>query len=285
VLGLGLVRAVLRLKWLVVVGLVAAAYEGWSVLRPKPWAPNDFQKAAADAICWQAAKGIPAELPGITKVAVLRLDGRDADGSVTAKLAECIQRVGRYEVLHDSFVGNLMKELGIDAKPVSTLAEAAKAGKRMGVSGVVFGEVAELASDEASASIRLDLRVANVERGDSAFGESFAAKEPPSAASVAGVQRSIRASSVVKRLLIWLAFAALVPIILIPIIKHFLEQESNAVNFALLVALTLADLALAYVLCGLAVFEWLPAALLVGSVIAGGAYNYWLCETVERLRK
>ena len=45
------------------------------------------------------------------------------------------------------------------------------------------------------------------------------------------------------------------------------------------------DLALAYVLCGLSAFEWVPAALLVGSVAAGGGYNYWLCSTIERLRK
>jgi len=285
VLGFGLLRHLLRLRWLMLGGLVVAGWQGWELMRPKAWAPNDLQRSAVDQVCWQAAKAIPAGLPGIEKIAVLRLGGRDTDGFVTAKLADCLHRTGRYDVLQESFVAKLMKELGIDDKPVSTFDEAAKAGKKMGVSGVVFGEVPEFSADEAAASIRLNLRVANVEKGVSAFAESFAAKEPPAATSVAGVRRSIRTSSVVKRLLIWLAFAALLPVVLIPIIKHFLEQESNAVNFALLVGLTLADLALAYVLVGLAVFEWVPALLLLGSVVAGGAYNYWLCSTIERLRR
>ena len=284
-LGLGLLRWGLPVKLLVVAGLVVAAYEGWSVLRPKPWAPNELQKSAADAVCWQAAKAIPAGLPGVSKIAVLRLGGRDADGYVTAKLTECIQRVGCYDVPSETLGGNVMKELGVDAKPVSALAEATKAGKEMGVNGVVFGEVAELASDGTSASIRLDLRVANVQKNDVVFADSYRAKEPVTADAATGVRRSIQATGVVKRLLIWLAFATLLPIILIPMIKRLLEQESNAVNFALLLALTLADLALAYVLCGLAAFGWLPAVAVVGSVVAGGGYNYWLCSTIERLRK
>ena len=272
-------------KWAVAVGILVAAWQGWQILRPKPWAPNELQTGVAEKVCWQAAEALPPGLPGVEKIAVVRLGGRDTDGYVSKKLAECIHRTGRYDILHETFVGNLMRELGIDEKPVSTLAEAVEAGKGMGVSAIVFGEVPEFTSNPTHAIMRLNLRVARVQQGDAVFAESFDGREPPSPASVAGVRHSVRASSVLKRILIWLAIAALLPLLLIPAIKHFLERESNAVNFALLAALTLTDLALAFVLVGLTAFSWLPALLLVLASVAGGFYNHWVCSTIERLRK
>jgi hypothetical protein len=273
-------------KLLLLAGLAAVVWQGWTVVRPKPWQPSALEKAVTEAVCWQAAKALAAkELAGIEKIAVLRLGGRDTGGRVTSQLADCIHRTGPVEVLHESFVNNLMKELGIADKPVTTLAEAAQAGKKMGVSGVVFGDVAELTSDDRSASVRLNLRLANVAKEEAVFAESFAAKEPPSAASVKGVRYAIQATSPVKRLLIWLAFAAILPILLIPLLKGFLAQESNAVNFGLLTGLTLADLLLAFLLCGLIAVDWVPALLLVGAAGASGVYNYWLCCTVEKLRQ
>jgi len=282
---LSLIRKILFSKWMLLAALGVAGWQGWTLLRPKPWAPDELQQAVADRVCWDAAEAIPPELPGVTKIAVVRLGGHDANGFVSEALAKCIQRKGRYEVLHETFVGNLMRELGIDTKPVTTLDEAVKAGKKMGVSGVVFGEVAEFTRDKVSSAIRLDLRLAKVDTGEAVFAESFAAREPPVAASVAGVSHAIRASSAIKRILIWLAAAAIMPLLLIPPIKHFLEQESNALNFALLAGLTLFDLALAFVLIGLVLFQWLPALLLVASAVGGGVYNYWLLSTIEKLRK
>jgi len=282
---LTILRKLLFSKWTILIGLAVVAWQGWTLLRPKPWEPDELQKGAAENVCRTIAAAIPAKLPGIKSLAVVRLAGGDTDGFVSTKLAECLHRAGNYQVLRETFLKNLMKELKIDETPVATLEAAVAAGKKMGVDGVVFGEVTRFASDEVSANISMDLRVAKVATGEAVFVQSFDQREPPSPASVAGMSRSIRAASVIKRILIWLAAAALLPLLLIPMLKHFLEQESNAVNLAMLVALSLFDLALAFVLCGFIIFGWIPGILLVVATAAGGIYNYWLLTTVERLRK
>jgi len=284
-MAFGWVKTVVFSKWALLAGIAVACWQGWTVLRPKPWAPDELQKAAADNVCRRAAQAIPPRLGGVEKIVVLRLAGHDDDGYVTARLGECVQKAGGYSVLHETFVSNLMRELKIDRKGVSTLEEAVAAGRKIGVSGVIFGDVPEFRRDEASASIRLNIRLARVDTAQSLFAESFTQTEPPSPASIAGVRKSVNATSVVKRILVWLAFAAIVPLLLIPVLKRFLERESNAVNLALLVALTLLDLVLAFFLCGLDVFAWIPGILLVLAVVAGGLYNYWLCSTIEGLRK
>jgi hypothetical protein len=282
---LGLVKGILLSKWILLGGLAVAAWQGWTVLRPRRWEPSDLQKAVVENVCWDAAEALPPDLPGIQKIAVLRLAGRDSEGYVSRTLAECVGRSGRYDVLHEGFVAKLMRELGLDDAPVEALADATKAGRKMGVDGVLFGEVAEFTSDRTSASIRLNLRLASVESGEAVFAESFARREPPDPASVAGVRQAILGSHVVKRILIWLAVAALLPLLLFPLVKRLLEEESNAVNFGLLAGLTLVDLALAFVLCGLTVSAWLPGVLLIAAGVAGAAYNYWLCSNIEKLRK
>lgn len=280
----GRVRSILFSKWMLLAGLVAVAWQGWQVVRPKPWAPNELQQAAAERVCWQAAEAIPAGLPDIEKIAVVRLGGRDVNGYISKKLAECMHQLGRYEVLHETFIGKLMRELGIDEHPVTRLDEAVKAGKQMGVSGVVFGNVPEFTSDQHSASVRLNLRVANVKTGEAVFADSFAQREPPSPASLEGIRHSVLATAVIQRVIIWLAFAVLLPLVLVSFIKHLLTKESNAVNFAMLAGLTLADLAVAFLLCGLVVLTWLPGLAIVAAAVAGGAYNYWVCSRLEELR-
>jgi len=125
-------------------------------------------------------------------------------------------------------------------------------------------------------------------QGWSLISPSPARAPAPAAASASpepGLGGSIRAASLVKRVLIWLALAALLPLLLIPLIKRLLEKNSNAVNFALLAGLTLIDLAAAFVLAGFELFSWLPALMILAAGAAGAVYNYWLCSALERLRK
>ena len=278
-------RKIFLSKWTLVIGLGAVSWQVWTVVRPKPWAPDELQAGVAEKACWDAAEGVPSNLPGVHKLAVLRLAGRDMEGFVTGKLTECLHRRGHYEILHETFVGNVKRELGIEPEPVRTLVEALDAGKGLKVDGVVFGEVTEFRRDRATARIAMDLKVAKVSDGRVLFSSGFSASAPSSDEAAGKLKYSIRATSVVRRILLWLAFAAIAPLLLIPIIRHFLERESNAVNFALLVALTLMDISLAFVLCGLDLDSWIPAALLVVAALSGGLYNYWLCSTVERLRR
>ena len=281
---LGFLRKVFLSKWTLLIGLGVVGYQAWTVVRPGPWEPDELQAKAAERVCRAAAEAMPKDLSGLAKIAVVRLGGRDTDGYVTGKLAECIQKCGRYDVLHETLKGNVKKQLGIEEKPVTTLERAVEVGKELDVSGVVFGEVSQFERSEDSARIRLEMKVANVADGKIAFAGSFGQEEPPAGTSSERTREAINTTSVVKRLLVWLAFAAILPLLLVPIIKHFLARESNAVNLALLIALTLADLALAYVLCGLAVTGWIVGVLLVLAVASGGIYNYWLCSTVETLR-
>lgn len=316
---LGLLRRILFSKWMLLLGLVITLWHAWTVVRPKPWAPSDLQKMAAENVCWKAAKSIPENLPGLRKLAVLRLAGRDTDGFVTRELAARIQRLGHYDVLHQTLLGNAMKELGIPESSVDTLSDAVSKGRKLGVSGVVFGEVEKFSSDEKSATVHLKITVArsdldpeklqqpnptfpkdrqpftksfrlsvNVDTEDDKAeeqdGVDIFAQAPPTPVSGAGLTHAIRSTPTPTRFILWFAFALFLPLLCIPAIKHFLEQESNAVNFAILAALTVADLAVAYVLLGLATLTWLPVLLLVGALAAGGAYNVWLCSTVEKLR-
>ncbi len=282
---LGFVRRTLFSKWTLLVGLVIVAWQGWSVIYPKPWAPDDLQAKVAQLACWDAAAGLPAPPPDMGQIAVLRLAGRDTDGLVTATLADCVQRDGRYDVLHETAMGNIKRELGIDEKPISALGDALERGADLGVSAVVFGEVTEFRRTRSRARILLNITLAVVETHEVLFEGTFEKTEPPVSDVMDGVRVVVEDAPVFQRIALWLAFAGILPLLCMPIIRRVLERDSNASNFTMLAVLVLADLVAAYLLCGFAMDGWGAFAVLMAAGALGAWYNYWLCSTVERLRK
>lgn len=281
-LVLKLLRRALWSRWAALAALVLACWQGWGVVRPKPWPTDDLQRAAIEDVCWQAAEAVPTELPGIKDLAVMRLAGYDHDGYITARLAECLHRIGRYPVLHETLSGNIKKELGVGEVPVATATEAVAAAKSLGVAGVVFGRVEENRRDRDSASVRVDLKVARIDTGEQVFARSLTARQPPPATTASEGVSASGILSGIRPFAVWAVIMLLLPILLVPIIRQMLEKESNTVNLALLLALTLVDVLVACLLLGNPLAGWIPGLLLLGALAVAGPYNYWLCSLLEK---
>ena len=279
---LKIARRILLSRWAIAAGLIAALWQGWTVIRPTPWPTDQFQQAAIDELCWQAAESVPDGLPGIKSLAVLRLAGYDHDGRITSRLAECLHRLGRYEVQHQTWSGNVRKELGIAEAFVSSLEDAVAQGRGLGVGGVIFGSVRENRRDRDSASVRLDFQIAQVATGQEVLARTIQTRYPDLAASQPAARSLATVLAVLKPVAVWVIVVLLLPILLVPAIRELLKKDSNAVNFGMLAVLTLVDLLVACLLIEGTIAGWVPIVFLLGALVLSGLYNYWLCSLVER---
>jgi hypothetical protein len=81
----------------------------------------------------------------------------------------------------------------------------------------------------------------------------------------------------------WLGFTLFFPIAFRGPINRVLERESNRANFALLLALGVANLGFALVLSGLSV-SFGVIWLLVGSIVVATVWHLTICTAFDKIR-
>jgi hypothetical protein len=242
-----------------------------------------MRRTLTDRVVGSAAADLPRR-ENVKTVAVLDLPG-DANGFITTELRRRVADSGKYELIEDSFFRKLLREFGYNQAPVSGLREAVAAARNLGVDAVVFGEVPEFKSSGDAASLALEIRMAERESGQAVFAKSYRETATGRPTALSYWRARMADSPKGTRILVWVLFATLLPLLLAPVVRWLAGQDSNTINLAMLVGLTLVDLLAAWFLTGF----WIPtlwsAAMLVAATAGGGYYNYRVATAIDEMAR
>lgn len=266
----------LKPKWALAALVLVAGWEGYLLLRPSsPSGPVDEpRQAVAEEACWHAVEALP-EVPLEGRVAVLRLKG-DRTGYVTDRLRAIIERTGKFEQPEPGVLDRVMEELKIEEREVGSLEEASRAARWAKTPYVLFGMLSEFVSDRGSGRLRMELTLADVERGQ-IIGDPIPVAVPDPEAQ----QRWTRG---LVRVAVWVLVTALLPAITLPLVRRIVETESNGRILLGLLGYTVAAGVLAFGLNGFSIGGWLWGSLLGGASVLAFLYTYLVFSLVERRR-
>ena len=258
--------------------LVVVAGQCWMMYRPKPFPLDERRTELAHEVAGKLAEALPVPAAGRPAVVVAPFE-RDPTGRLTDAVRRAIERVDRYAVQPTSFVQNVLADLGV-RRELAPEAAASVAMDDLKSEYLLAGRVEKLSArtdmDEALVSavfipvgVPDEATPIHVE----AVHDHTAGAEGP----------AVQTYPWPARLVSWLAFALVLPLAVAPLACRGLEMQSNAVNLAMLLGLTLAAGLAAFAMLGFRLDTWLAATLLVAAVAAALAYNWMVLNKLEEL--
>ena len=252
-------------------------WESYRVFGPIEDSLGFMRRVLAEQVCSEAAEDLP-QRQGLSTLAILDLAGDSSDGYISSMLRQRVQATGKYRLIEESFFRKLLREFGKDNAPVSTLADAVTAARQLGVDAVLFGEIPEFTAQKNAAAVRLELRMAERDSGQSVFARSYSSNRADT------MRARIADSSKGRRIFIWVLFTILLPLVTVPLIRRLVAVDSNLLNLGLLVGYTLLDMFVAILLTGF----WIPtlwtAGILLFALVASGYYNFRIASFIEQMK-
>lgn len=123
----------------------------------------------------QLAAAIPADV-SMGAVAIGTIEG-DGDGKIAHALTGALVQLNRFKIIERRDLDKLLEEQGVQAKDWIDAKDRVKFGKVKGVQGLVFGKVVERSTGWLSDTLRVQLKLANVERGQVVLANDFASTQ------------------------------------------------------------------------------------------------------------
>ena len=245
-------------------------------LRPTEDSLASARQDLAERACTQVAADLPKR-SGASTIAVLNIAG-DANGTVTGLLRQRLQKSGDYRMLDGSFLVKLLREFGKENAPVSRLADAVSTAREIGVDLVVFGEVADFTVDDSTSRLKLEMRMADRQSGQAVFARSYSFGTPEGASSW---RTRLANSPKSRRIFMWVVFTLLLPVLCIPLIRRWTARDSNLVNLALLLGLTIVDMFVALFLTGFGISTAWTIVVLFLALGGSCYYNYRITSFIQ----
>ena len=87
-----------------------------------------------------------------------------------------------------------------------------------------------------------------------------------------------------QRLLVWVLFVLLLPVVTAPLAGRVIDRQSNTANVLLLFGYTGLGILAAYIVNGVHVGSIWSALLYLLGLLAIFAYNLWMCAFIASLR-
>lgn len=219
----------------------------------------------------------------VRSLAVLPLTG-DGTGFVTIRLRERISASGKYQILEESFLRKLLREVRKETIATSQLNDAVTIARKLGVDAVIFGEMREFTVSDDAATLKLELRMAERESGQAVFARSYTERVGGTRMTSTYWRARLADSPAGARIITWVMFTLLLPLVTAPLVRRLAAEESNTVNLLMLLGYTLVDMLAAAFLTGF----WIPspwtAGLLLLALSGSGYYNYWIASFIDRMR-
>jgi hypothetical protein len=296
----------LRVRLLVPLLAIAAAGEFWLSVRPKPCPLDERRVRLADEVAAKLAESLPVPQVGRPSIIVLPFE-RDPTGSITEAVRRAVERVDRYAVEPASLWENTCRKIGFDLAPVSVDRVESLPASGIPAEYLLAGRVVTLSArsdmDEANLdAVFIPVGVTNLDVGEpkpvTAVSEQAIGGRPLGEpnhllrlrAEAAHDHRAEAGSTAAglfarpDRLLFWLLTALLIPLIFASLITRGLARESNGLNLAMLLGLTVLAGTAAWALLELDPKTGSGATLLALTVAIGLAYNWCILSKLEELR-
>jgi hypothetical protein len=272
-----LVRVRLVLAILVLASLAMA--HCWLTHRSRSFPLDERRSELADEVARKLAESLPVPPAGRPTLLVTRFD-HDPTGALTEAVRRAIDRVDRYTVQPPTFMEELLRRCGWSEKPLPP--ERARSLAVGGLSGeyLLAGRVRKLSARRDADEAALEAVFMPVGAADK--GIPLAVEVVHDYTAPAN-RTSIEAYPWPARLVTWLIFTLLLPVLAAPLITRGLERKSNAVNLAIWLGLTLIGAAAAFAMIGFRLDTPASALLLIAALAGALSYNWLVLAKLEEL--
>jgi hypothetical protein len=226
---------------------------------------------------------------------------RDEEDQFRQMLEDTVQATSKYRLeswerindqLGETLVGRFLQETGLaPGEPPRTLDQASRVVHRLGdagfsIDGILFVDIVEFTEgpdqDGLGAKISLDGRLYSVKEKKIVTEPTKVSEAIESSLDPRYVGYKISQQSIIVRFLGWFVLSAGLPWAGIALIRAILKRRRNELNGALLVTLTLADLAIFWLLVlALGTSGGAIAGLLLTAALMG-YYNYDAMDYIGR---
>lgn len=272
-------------RWILFVPFLAGLTLGvWVTLRLQPAGIPYWRQTVLD----RTVESVMRELPSSDMsepIAVLPLRG-DADGCIRQALFTAIKRSGKYRPVTPDLLDRM---LTIGSQPqwsVAELPQVVNVAQSLGVKYALFGDVGRFEELEGSgADLQLVLRLADVPGERSVWMGEYHERLSPDRLSLSYIRARLGVVHGMIRVCLWLAFVALLPVVLLPALRGLLRRESNAVSLAAWLSLTAVAVGVAVPLIGSGPFGWGGGLLLCLAGIMALGYNLLVMGEVARVSR
>jgi hypothetical protein len=153
-----------RVILLLLVLVLFPAHTSWS---------SELSDEARRQITEEAVASIP-ETVHVRLLAVTDIKGDD-DGSLARALTEALKGKRHFVLVEREHLDTLLKEQGLQVSDLVSAVERIKPGRIKGVEGILFGEVLERTAWPLSASMKVHLRLNDVQSGEILMAKDFSA--------------------------------------------------------------------------------------------------------------
>lgn len=168
---------------------------------PSVLAADPLEAVAIKKLQQAVIKALPTETQ-MTRISVLELEGDK--GTILNAITSAITEKTSYKVIERKDLDKILDEQGVQLRDVMDEKTRIQHGKIKGVQGLLMGKVLEMGSGFMSYSIRLHLKLDDVEKGEIVFSKDF----------------SVTAVSPVRTWLIWGVIGLVVLIIIMIFFKR-----------------------------------------------------------------
>lgn len=264
--------------------LVPSGWHLYNAIAPHKQEVGFLRQQVADDACKLAANAIQDVKTDVRRVTLLPF-ANDPSGYVTKSLRAELEKRGKFELLDRGLFEKLSRELGINQEGYKTLKDAVRAGNRIGVEGIIFGEVNLFEQDEKKAKIDLDIRFVDLVKDRVLYSNKFVQEFKGNVLSPRYISARLKGISVGERLVMWILSVVLVPIITVSFARSMVKRKSNRANAVALSMYSVINILFALLLLGPGLSKWWSVLLLLGAVLLAFAYNVAYLSFLSRLEE
>lgn len=171
-------------------------------------AENDLRNAAITKLQAVVVKSLPVE-SSIIRVGVLDFEGDD--GTIRNAITSAITDKTSFKVIERADLDKILQEQGLQLKDIMDERTRIEPGRIKGVQGILFGKVLGMESGFMSYTIRVNLKLDDVEKGEIVFSKDI------SASAVSPVRQ-------------WLLFGVIGIVILLIIMRIFRKNRAALIK-------------------------------------------------------
>ena len=299
---LGIPARLATSKVSVILIVIFLAVQGYLLIRPRT-APLDPVRAhAADRIAEQVVEAL-GEFAGkgwsgrYVNVAPFFQDQGD---QIRSRIESALRSRTNCRLVTDTILAQIREEalnkasrLGIvkqvsadgwKAQPLSTLSQALALAEKAGVDFVVYGSIDDFRSLHDKVFLKMTVRVVDAENRVATFEQQFIEGSEAVFADIPSSAFVVENRRFGARMMTWVLFVLLLPLITASFWRILLQQESNVLNICCLLFLSSLDVLLAWGLMGFWLHTiWYKISLLIG-FLASTTWNLFILNLVERNR-
>ena len=267
----------LKLQWQILsrIGTISLAlyiaWQAWDYLGPRKPEIGPVRKQVADQLIPAIVEDLRTSRQSIRSAVLLHLTN-DTTDYVSDQLRLGIEQAGILD-LHDRTLSEKVRTaLRLKHPSYGRTDEAIAAGRSRNAPAVVFGTIHSFESYPDGAKIDLEIRLADVAKGQTIFDRRYSKDVTTSVFSGSVVKEHVGRVGAAQRFLGWVVLVLLLPVFTIGFIRAMVRKDSNRANAFALAVYTAVDAVLAYLLVGADFSSWL--SILIFLIAVGVAFGY-----------